>query len=109
MDNTTNTIRVAIRYGVYNDRRYGKPWIGRITSWPVGGRPEIAWGTYLGDYRGGEVEIMAAPGDIIRSGQRDNRGNGTTNDWYVVNTDGSLRKIDQTEARTLWDNHPTTH
>jgi hypothetical protein len=99
-------IATKLRYsqlrGSYNARRYGRPWIGVITSWPVGGRPEIAWGGYVGDDSGGEVEIMAFPGSIIRSGQKDNRGNGTDNDWWEAMADGSMRPIDQPEARKLW-------
>lgn len=101
---TPARIRVSIKYGLYNDRRYGKPWIARVTSWPVGGRPEIEWGSYLGDDSGGECEIMASAGDIIRSGQKDHRkASGTANDWYLAQADGSCRSIDQSEARKLWD------
>lgn len=95
-------LRYSIEYSHYNFRRYSKPWIGVITSWPVGGRPEIAWGGYAGDDSGGEAEIMAFPGSIIRSGQKDTRGNGGSNDWYEAMPDGSLRLIDQPEARRLW-------
>lgn len=95
-------MRVSVKFGSYNFRRYGRPWIGRITSWPVGGKAEIAWGSYIGDNDGGECEINAQPGDIIRAGQRDNRGNGGSNDWYVVSDSGQLYPIDQPEARELW-------
>lgn len=95
-------MRVSVSFGSYNFRRYSKPWIGKITSWPVGGKAEIAWGSYLGDDNGGECEIDAQVGDIIRTGQRDNRGNGGTNDWYVVESNGSLTSIDQAAARKLY-------
>lgn len=95
-------IRYSERYGSYNSRRYSRPWIGVITSWPVGGRPEIAWGNYCGDDSGGEVEILALPGSILRSGQKDNRGNGGSNDWWEAMPDGSMRQIDQPAARKLW-------
>jgi len=46
---------------------------------------------------------MAAPGDIIRDGQRDGRGgNNTISDWSVVMPNYSLRKINQVEARRLF-------
>lgn len=96
-------IRYSASYGSYNARRYSRPWIGVITSWPVGGRPEIAWGSYLGDDAGGgEVEIMALPGSILRSGQKDTRGHGGCNDWWEAMPDGTMRMIDQAEARKLW-------
>lgn len=95
-------IRVSLAVGGYNARRYNRPWIGRVTSWPVGGRPEIEWGRFCGDDSGGELEVMARPGDIVRSGQKDNRGNGGSNDWYVVDQGGVLRGIEQPEARQLY-------
>jgi hypothetical protein len=67
-------------------------------------------GSYIGDSTGGEVEIMAAPGDIIRDGQRDGRGNNTVSDWSVVTPDYSLRKVNQVEARKLFRaSHSTAH
>jgi len=98
-----NKMRVTVHYGSYNQRRYGKPWIGKITSWPVGGKAEIKWGSYLGDDDGGECEIEAEVGDIIRSGQKDGRGNGGSNDWFVVNSDGTCSCIDQSEARVAYN------
>ena len=71
----TAKIRVAVSFRAYNARRFSRPWVARVTSWPVGGKAELEFGKYLGDDSGGEAEIMALPGDIIRSGQRDGRGN----------------------------------
>lgn len=82
-------MRVSISYGAYNDRRYSRPWIAKITAWPIGGNPVLAWGGYVGDYHGGEVEIEAEPGDIIRSGQKDYRTpSNSDNDWYIVTEAG---------------------
>jgi hypothetical protein len=96
-------MRVSVEYGSYNTRRYGKPWIAKITAWPVGGKPELEWGAYCGDDDGGECEIESQAGDIIRSGQRDGRGNGGSNDWYIVEANGSLTCVDQPEARKAWE------
>lgn len=95
-------IRVNLCVGTYNARRYGRPWIAKVTSWPVGGRPELEFGTYCGTDGGGETEIMARPGDIVRGGQKDLRGNNGCSDWYLVETSGELRMIDQPEARKLY-------
>jgi len=95
-------MRYSESCGGYNKRRYSRPWIGVITSRPVGGRPEIAWGGYVGDDSGGEVEIMAYPGSILRSGQRDNRGNGGANNWWEAMPDGTMRQINQVEAHNLF-------
>jgi hypothetical protein len=100
-----NRVRVTIEWHDYNPRRYGKPWIATVTSWPVGGRPELIFGGYLGDDDGGDLEIAAAPGDIIRYGQRDWRAKAHSdqcNEWAVVQPDGSIRDITQAEARRLY-------
>lgn len=94
--------RVSIHCGGYNSRRYSRPWIARVASWPVGGRAELEFGSYCGNDSGGELEIMAKPGDIIRSGQKDGRGHGGSNDWAVVEADYDIRRIDQVEARKLF-------
>lgn len=96
-------MRVAQSFGSYNQRRYGRPWIAKITSWPVGAKPEVQWGAYCGTDEGGEVEIEAQAGDIVRTGQKDNRGNGTAADWYIVEADGSLSSTDAAGARKAWD------
>lgn len=96
-------MRVSQKFSSYNQRRYGRPWIAKITSWPVGGKPEVAWGSYLGDDDGGEVEVDAMPGDIVRTGQKDHRGGNTDASWYIVQADGSLLSSDAAEARKAWD------
>lgn len=96
-------MRVSAGFGSYNQRRYGRPWIAKITAWPVGCKPEVEWGRYLGDDTGGEVEIDANPGDIVRTGQKDHRGGNTDAGWYVVMPDGSLGACDAAEARNAWD------
>lgn len=96
-------MRVSQEFKSYNQRRYGRPWIAKITSWPVGGKPEVAWGSYLGDDNGGEVEIEAVPGDIVRTGQKDHRGGNTDASWYIVQADGSLSSSDAAESRKAWD------
>ena len=95
-------MRIALKYRSYNARRYSRPWIGKITAWPIGGKAEIKWGSYLGDDAGGEVEIEAQIGDIIRSGQKDGRGGNTSADWYIVDIDGGLIPTDAAGARKHW-------
>ncbi len=96
-------MRVTRSFGSYNPRRYSKPWIGVITSWPVGGRAEIRWGSYLGDDHWGEAEVEAEAGDIVRWGQKDFRGNNTISAWGIVQADGSIKECDAAEARKAWD------
>lgn len=96
-------MRISQQWSSYNQRRYGRPWIAKITSWPIGGKPDVEWGRYVGDANGGEVEIEAQPGDIVRAGQKDNRGGNTSADWYIVQANGSLDGIDAAGARKAWD------
>lgn len=68
-------MRVTRRFGRYDDRRYGRPWIARVTSWPVGGRPEMEWGSYIGDMWGrsgdrGEARGHRAVGTEGQQGAR---------------------------------------
>lgn len=95
-------MRVSVKFGQYNDRRYGKPWIAKVVSWSIGNQPELEWGGFIGDYSGGEGEIEAEPGDIIRYGQKDHRSNKTENNWGVVNSKGIISGITPVEARKLW-------
>ncbi|MFH1547127.1 MAG: hypothetical protein ABIC57_01420 [bacterium] len=96
-------MRITQTFGSYNSRRYGRPWIGKITSWPIGKQSEISWGSYLGNDNGGEVEIEANPGDIIRTGQKDNRGGNTSGDWYIVSLDKSLIPTNAANAKKHWE------
>jgi hypothetical protein len=99
--------RIAISFGSYNPRRYSRPWIAHIVAWHVGQKPELEFGHYCGDDDGGEVEILAYPGTIIRYGQRDGRRlDMSINRWGVVKDDCSVRDIKQTEARALFVQRP---
>lgn len=99
--------RIAISFGSYNPRRYSRPWIARVTAWPVGKKPELLFGAYVGDDSGGEAEIIAYPGDIVRYGQRDGRrADKSRNEWGVVEDDYSVRDAKQTEARALFEQRP---
>lgn len=89
---------ITKEFGSYNQRRYSRPWIARVSAWPVGGRAELAWGTYLGDDTGGTVEIEASEGDVIRYGQKDNRGNGGSANWAIVQADGSFTDCKEANA-----------
>lgn len=101
-EQATSPMRVRVSFPAYNWRRYSKPWIAKVVSWPVGSKPDIEWGTFLGSAEGGEVEIAARPGDIIRYGQKDDRGNGSTSNWAIVQEDGSLQMVSEPEARQAY-------
>jgi hypothetical protein len=102
----TDKMRIAVEFGSYNQRRYSKPWISKVTAWAVGKSPDVEFGGYIGDDNGGEAEIMAKVGDIIRYGQKDGRGNNTESLWAVVEEGGTLRKVTMIEARKLFKEEP---
>jgi hypothetical protein len=95
-------MRVTIKYGSYNQRRYSRPWIALVTAWPIGSRPELKWGGYVGGDDGGECEIEASEGDVLKSGQKDGRGNGGSNDFYVVES-GKAVCVNDGYARETFD------
>lgn len=99
---TNQPIRVTVEFSSYNEKRYSRPWIAKITSWPVGGKPTVEWGNFVGSDSGGEGEIMARPGDIVRWGQKDNRGNGTRAYWGVVQSDGTINHCTEVAARNAF-------
>ena len=85
----------------YNSRRYSRPWIAKVVSWPAGKQPDLEFGAYYGNDEGGTAEIAAKEGDIIRWGQRDNRGNGTRNCWGIFRN-GEIVEITPADARELY-------
>ena len=95
----------------YNERRYGKPWGAIITFSKL--KPEY---TFTGHYDArpgdaGSVVIEAQPGDILAFGQKDNRGNKTEKQFYIVNDKGELLQISEREARLHYQTkskQPTT-
>jgi hypothetical protein len=90
---------IRVQFMNYNPRRYSKPWIARVTGWPVGGRPVLEWGGYLGNHHGGEVEIEVEAGDIVRWGQKDGRsGTGTRANWGIAQPDGMIEPCTEAQA-----------
>jgi len=98
-----NNHKIDIQYDQGNPRRYGKPWIARVTAWPANGRPELEWGQWY-DGANAYLQISAASGDIIRWGIfGDRRGDRTEALWGIVEDDGSVTETDQAEARRHWE------
>lgn len=90
-------MQISIDTSVYNERRYGKPWIAKIV-FTSASKCDFAWGDWVGDhYNGGEGTLVLAdlkPGDIIAKGQKDNRKpRNSAPDFYVVKSDGEIDHI----------------
>jgi hypothetical protein len=85
----------------YNDRRYSKPWIAKVTAWPVGGYPVLAFGSCVD----GEIaELDAEVGDLVKYGQKDLRKpRGTTNEFAIVEADGGLLTVSASQARAHYN------
>jgi hypothetical protein len=96
-------MRITREFKKYNERRYTQPWIAKITAWPVGKNPTLDFGGFIGNpEEGGEVEINANVGDIVRWGQKDSRGNNTVSLYGIVQSDGTVKELSATEARKAW-------
>jgi hypothetical protein len=76
----------------YNDRRYGKPWIAKL-SFVAPGKPHYDFGSWLGQAGGqGELSIEVQSGDVIATGQKDHRkGRGGADHIGVVQLDGKVK------------------
>ena len=89
MEITTNT-------SSYNQRRMGKPWIAKV-DFNASAKGEFIWGDWTGDqYNGGAgvLSINADSGDIIATGQKDNRQpKNSAPDFFVVRENGSIDSL----------------
>jgi len=88
-------MRITIETSSYNHRRMGKPWIALVDfTTPKG---DFAWGDWTGDhYNGGEgvLSIDVNPGDIIATGQKDNRQpKNSAPDFFVVLANGDIDNL----------------
>jgi hypothetical protein len=91
-------MRVSVAFGAYDARRYGKPWIARVTDWKLGKPPTLAFGLLIE----GTPEIEAAAGAVVRWGQRDYRGNNTAKAWGIVQADGTIEPCTERACLAHW-------
>lgn len=89
------TTQITINTGSYNQRRYSKPWIARVT-FDAAGKAEFAWGEWIGDHRTGSegtLVIEASEGDIIARGQKDFRQPKNSAPRYYQVRNGELAEL----------------
>jgi hypothetical protein len=91
-------MRVTIQFPNYNTRRFSRPWIAKVIDWKIGKPPVLEFGGLVGL----TTEIEAAPGAIVRWGQRDNRGNHTQSCWGIVQRYGEVVEAEAEECREHW-------
>lgn len=89
-------MRIVFTVPPYNMRRYSRPWIAKVTAWPVGERPTLQFGAA---FCATACEIMATSGELVRAGQTDSRASRGASDFYRVEPDASLTKLSDEEAR----------
>ena len=87
---------IAIETSSYNQRRMGRPWIAKV-DFTKSVKGEFIWGDWAGDhYNGGTgvLTISVNSGDIIATGQKDNRQpKNSAPDFFVVDISGNLEEI----------------
>ena len=90
-------MKIARDTSIYNDRRYGKPWIAKITL--EGNELKFHFGTWCGDPGSEGVLILdeMEAGDFYASGQKDFRKpRNSTPYYYELSADG--KGIEKTKA-----------
>jgi len=93
---------IVISFDSYNKYRLQKPWISKVSEWPSGKSAIVSWGKYQGDEDGGDAEIMATSGDIIRWGQKGPSRSQTKSYWGIVQEDGKVEKCTMAQAHKAW-------
>ena len=91
-------MKIERKTGIYNERRYGAPWIAKVTF--EDGKIKYDFGRWIGD-KGREGLLVLDnmnPGDLFARGQKDFRNpKHTENDLYELQADGlglSISKVD---------------
>ncbi len=93
---------IVINFEGYNKYRFHRPWISKVVEWPSGKSAIVSWGRYQGDEDGGDAEIMATPGDVVRWGQKGPSRSQTKSYWGIVQEDGKVEKCTMAQAHKAW-------
>lgn len=89
-------MKLTIETDLYNERRYGKPYVGVVSS--LDGNV-VRWGTWIGTPGSvGMLEIEVEPGEIVMHGQKDNRGNNGAPRYAIVSDEGALEYMGKAAA-----------
>lgn len=85
--------------GVYNEKRYSKPWIAKI-DFSVNKNGEFLWGTWIGQhgFRGILELDNINEGDIVAIGQKDHRVPRNSSPTFYIVKNGELEKTTKIEA-----------
>lgn len=100
-------MKVVKKYGSFNSRRYGNPWVALVNK----STGKIDFSQKIGGYTGGHNKgeagdlyiIEPVEGAVYAYGQKDHRGNGTELE-YIQYVNGAFIPVDKTELiNTLSD------
>lgn len=92
-------VSMEITYGAYNFRRYRKPYAA-VYGWTENGKAEpLIWGNVFGNDGGGEIELDAKIGSVVRFGQTDGRNPRKSESHWVIIKEGGPREVTEVEAR----------
>ena len=85
-------MKIERETSVYNERRYGKPWIAKVEFNDSKGT--FIFGDWVGDARSGSEGILVLdniePGEIFARGQKDFRKpRNSSPDFYILRPDGT--------------------
>lgn len=101
-DESETAMVVTVPFGPWNPAKFKFPYIGVVRAWE-GDAPATEPGQFIGGPRhGGEAEVLANVGDVVRFGQRDMEGRGKAFAWGVVEVNGDVRTLSRSEARRLF-------
>lgn len=99
-------MKLSIETDSYNERRYGKPYIGALS--PDDGRV-VRWGAWIGTPgQAGILEIEVDPGQPVIVGQKDTRGNNSTARYGVIGPGGDIEYVAGKAAAVLAAREATT-
>jgi hypothetical protein len=102
-------MKISQKFGPYDQQIHSKPWIAVVTGWPVASNPAIRWGEYIGDNTGGETEVEAMAGDVVRWGQKHLQGKRISGHWGIVSEDGSITECTEAAARQAWEQRSSSN
>ncbi len=97
-------MRIERETDSYNDRRYGKPWIAKVSF--QGTKAEFSFGDWVGQPGGkGLLVIDLEPGDIFARGQKDFRKPANSApDFYILRENGKGETTTKSDAYKYWAN-----
>ena len=100
-------MRISIDTEVYNERRYGKPWIATVT-FESASKTNFSFGDWAGQAGySGLLELDCEDEDIVARGQKDNRNPNNSVPVFFIVQNGELCWISKVDAyrHTQRDKH----